>query len=295
MKNFSTSHALFSRNFSLNVDGRIMNLSTPRIMGIINATPDSFYSKSRLPDPSAALETARTMIHEGAHILDVGAVSSRPGAEEVSEQEELDRLSPVLEAFRKEFPDFPISVDTWRSGVVRNLRKHFGINVINDISAGQRDPEMFAAVAELGIPYIMMHMQGTPRDMQKAPEYTHVVDDLLQFFAERVHKLRKMGVNDMIIDPGFGFGKTLEQNYHLLRELHAFQMFELPILVGVSRKSMIYNVLNTDPEFALNGTTAAHMAVLIQGANLLRVHDVKAAAEAVKIFHQIVDSPDQGV
>jgi dihydropteroate synthase len=295
MKNFSTSHALFSRNFSLNVDGRIMDLSTPRIMGIINATPDSFYSKSRLPDPESALETARTMIHEGAHILDVGAVSSRPGAEEVSEQEELERLSPVLEALRKEFPEFPISVDTWRSAVVRKLREHFAINVINDISAGQRDPEMFAAVAELGIPYIMMHMQGTPRDMQEAPEYANVVDDLLQFFAERVHKLRKMGVNDMIIDPGFGFGKTLEQNYHLLRELHAFQMFELPLLVGVSRKSMIYNVLSTDPEFALNGTTAAHMAALIQGANLLRVHDVKAAAETVKIFQQIVDGPERGV
>jgi len=295
MKNFSTSHTLFSRNFSLNLDGRIMDLSNPRIMGIINATPDSFYSQSRLPDPESALETARTMIHEGAHILDVGAVSSRPGAEEVSEQEELERLTPVLEALRKEFPDFPISVDTWRSGVVRKLRERFGINVINDISAGQRDPEMFAVVAELGIPYIMMHMQGTPRDMQEAPAYAHVVDDLLQFFAERVHKLRKMGVNDIIIDPGFGFGKTLEQNYHLLRELNAFQMFELPLLVGVSRKSMIYKILDTDPEFALNGTTAAHMAVLIQGANLLRVHDVRAAAETVKIFQQIVNSPDRRV
>jgi len=295
MKNFSTSHALFSRNFSLNLDGRILDLSVPRIMGIINVTPDSFYSKSRLPDPESARETARSMIHEGAHILDVGAVSSRPGAEEVSEQEELERLSPVVEALRKEFPDFPLSLDTWRSGVVRKLRDHFGINIINDISAGQRDPDMFAAVADLGIPYIMMHMQGTPRDMQDAPEYKHVVDDLLQFFAERVHKLRKMGINDMIIDPGFGFGKTLEQNYHLLRELNAFQVLELPLLVGVSRKSMIYKVLNTDPELALNGTTAAHMAVLIQGANLLRVHDVKAAAETVKIFQQIVDSPDRGV
>lgn len=295
MKNFSTSHALFSRNFSLNLDGRIMDLSAPRIMGVINSTPDSFYSPSRIPDPESALETARTMIQEGAHMLDVGAVSSRPGAEEVSEQEELERLYPVLEAFRKEFPDFPISVDTCRSGVVRKLRERFAINVVNDISAGQADPEMFAAVAELGIPYIIMHMQGTPRNMQEAPEYAHVVDDLLQFFAERVLKLRKMGVNDIIIDPGFGFGKTLEQNYQLLRELHAFQMFELPLLVGVSRKSMIYNVLNTDPEFALNGTTAAHMALLIQGANLLRVHDVKAAVETVKIFQQIVDGPDRGV
>jgi len=272
-----------------------MDLSTPHIMGIINVTPDSFYSESRLPDPVKALETARVMIHDGAHILDVGAVSSRPGAEEVSEQEELDRLSPVLEALRNEFPEFPVSVDTWRSGVSRKLREGFGINIINDISAGQMDPEMFATVAELGIPYIMMHMQGTPANMQESPEYDNVVDDLLQFFAERVHKLRKLGVNDIIIDPGFGFGKTLEQNYLLVREMHAFQMFELPLLVGLSRKSMIYKALDTDPDHALTGTTAAHMAILIQGANLLRVHDVKAAAETVKIFQQIVDGPTRGV
>ena len=295
MKNFSTSHALFSRNLSLNLDGRIMDLSTPHIMGIINTTPDSFYSGSRLPDPAAAVETAREMIRDGAHLLDLGAVSSRPGAEEVSEEEELERLSPVLEALRNEFPDLPLSVDTWRSGVCRKVRENYGINLINDISAGQLDPEMFATVAELGIPYIMMHMQGTPDSMQESPEYEHVVDELLQFFSERVHKLRKLGVNDIIIDPGFGFGKTLEQNYHLVRELHAFQMFELPLMVGLSRKSMIYKALDSDPEHALTGTTAAHMAVLIQGANLLRVHDVKAAAETVKIFQQIVDSPARSV
>lgn len=279
----------------MNLDGRIMDLSTPRIMGILNATPDSFYSQSRIADPAAAVETARGMIQDGAHILDVGAVSSRPGAEEVPEQEELDRLSPVLEALRNEFPDFPLSVDSWRSGVVRKLRERFRINLINDISAGQMDPEMFATVADLGIPYIMMHMQGTPQHMQESPEYKQVVDDLLQFFAERVYALRKLGVIDIILDPGFGFGKTLDQNYMLVRELHAFQMFELPILVGISRKSMIYKVLDSEPEFALTGTTAAHMAALIQGANLLRVHDVKAAAETVKIFQQIVDSPARGV
>jgi dihydropteroate synthase len=295
MKNFSTSHTLFSRNLSLNLDGRIMDLTTPHIMGIINATPDSFYSGSRLPDPASAIETAREMIKDGAQLLDVGAVSSRPGAEEVSEEEELERLSPVLEAMRNEFPDLPLSVDTWRSGVCRKVRDNYGINMINDISAGQLDPEMFATVAELGIPYIMMHMQGTPDNMQESPEYEHVVDELLQFFSERVYKLRKLGVNDIIIDPGFGFGKTLDQNYHLVRELHAFQMFELPLMVGLSRKSMIYKALDSDPEHALTGTTAAHMAVLIQGANLLRVHDVKAAAETVKIFQQIVDSPARSV
>lgn len=272
-----------------------MDLSTPRIMGIINTTPDSFYDGSRLPDPGQALERARQMIHDGAHILDVGAVSSRPGAEEISEQEEMDRLWPVLEALRKDFPDFPISVDTWRSGVVRRTRENFGINLINDITAGLRDEEMFKTVSELGLPYIMMHMQGSPEDMQESPEYTHVVDDLLQFFSERVYKLRKLGLNDIIIDPGFGFGKTLEQNYVLLKELHSFQMFELPLMVGISRKSMIYKVLETDPEHALAGTTAAHMAALIQGAGLLRVHDVKEAADTVKIFNQIVNSPGRSV
>lgn len=295
MNNFSTSPTLFSRNLSLNLDGRIMDLSTPHIMGIINVTPDSFYNGSRLSDPASAVEKAREMIHEGAHILDVGAVSSRPGAEEVSEQEELERLAPVLEALRNEFPDLPLSVDTWRSGVSRKVRENYGINMINDISAGHWDPDMFSTIAMLGIPYIMMHMQGRPDSMQEAPEYEHVVDDLLQFFSERVHKLRKLGVNDIVIDPGFGFGKTLEQNYHLVRELHAFQMFELPLMAGISRKSMIYKALDSDPEQALTGTTAAHMAVLIQGANLLRVHDVKAAAETVKIFQQIVDRPSHSV
>ena len=295
MKNFSTSHTLFSRNLSLNLDGRIMDLSTPHIMGILNTTPDSFYKGSRLPDPAAAVEAVREMIKDGAHLVDVGAVSSRPGADEVSEEEELERLSPVLEALRNEFPDLTLSVDTCRSGVCRKVRENFGVNLINDISAGQFDPEMFTTVAELGIPYIMMHMQGTPDTMQENPEYENVVDELLQYFSERVFKLRKLGVNDIIIDPGFGFGKTLEQNYYLVRELHAFQMFELPLMAGLSRKSMIYKALDSDPEHALTGTTAAHMAVLIQGANLLRVHDVKAAAETVKIFQQIVNSPARSV
>ncbi len=295
MKNFSTSPALFSRNLSLNLDGRILELSTPHIMGILNVTPDSFFHESRISDPKHAVEIARQMIMDGAHILDVGAVSSRPGAEEISEEDELARLSPILEALRKEFSDFPLSVDTWRSGVCRRVRENFGVNLVNDISAGQLDPDMFGTIAKLGIPYIMMHMQGTPVEMQESPSYEHVVDDLLQFFSERVYKLRKLGVNDIIIDPGFGFGKNLEQNYLLVRELHAFQMFELPLMAGISRKSMIYKVLDTDPDHALTGTTAAHMAVLIQGANLLRVHDVKAASETVKIFSQIVNSPARSV
>ena len=287
MKNFSTSGPLFSKNLSLNLDGKIMNLSTPRVMGIINATPDSFYGGSRVSEPALALEKAREMINQGADILDVGAVSSRPGSQEISETEELERLSPVLEAIREDFPDFPVSVDTWRAGVARTVRERFGIQLINDISAGSFDPDMFPTMAKLEIPYIIMHMQGSPANMQDDPAYENLVDDLLQFFAERVYKLRKLGLNDIVIDPGFGFGKTLEQNYKLLGQLDSFRILELPLMAGISRKSMIYKLLESEPDDALNGTTAAHMALLLKGANLLRVHDVQAAVETVKIFQQI--------
>ena len=295
MKNFSTSGALFSRNFSLNLNGRILDLTTPRVMGIINATPDSFYQGSRLPEPVQALQKAREMIAEGADILDIGAVSTRPGAEEISEEEELNRLSPVLETIRNEIPECIISVDTWRSGIARLVHERFGVDLINDISAGQLDPAMFSTVAEKGLSYVIMHMQGTPETMQESTHYKNVVDDLLQFFGERVHKLRKLGVNDIVVDPGFGFGKNLDQNYTLLMELDAFQMLELPLMVGISRKSMIYKALESDPDEALNGTTAAHMAALLKGASLLRVHDVKAAVETVKIFQQIVNRPDRSI
>jgi len=287
MKNFSTSTPLFSKNLSLNLGGRIMNLSTPRIMGIINVTPDSFYQGSRATNPALAVDKAREMIDQGADILDLGAVSSRPGAEEISEQEELNRLSPVLESLRNSFPDFPVSVDTWRAGVARSVKERFGVHMINDISAGTLDPAMYPTMAQLGIPYIMMHMQGTPASMQDEPAYDNIVDELLQFFAEKVYILRKLGLNDIIIDPGFGFGKTLEQNYKLLREFDSFRMLELPLMAGISRKSMIYKLLESEPDLALNGTTAAHMAALLKGANLLRVHDVAAAKETVTIFQQI--------
>ena len=287
MNNFSTSSPLFSKNLSLNLDGKIMNLSTPRVMGIINATPDSFYGGSRVSEPALALEKAREMINQGADILDVGAVSSRPGSQEISETEELERLSPVLEAIREDFPDFPVSVDTWRAGVARTVRERFGIQLINDISAGSFDPDMFPTMAKLEIPYIIMHMQGSPANMQDDPAYENLVDELLQFFAERVYKLRKLGLNDIVIDPGFGFGKTLEQNYKLLGQLDSFRILELPLMAGISRKSMIYKLLDSEPDDALNGTTAAHMALLLKGARLLRVHDVQAAVETVKIFQQI--------
>ncbi|MCK4749510.1 MAG: dihydropteroate synthase [Bacteroidales bacterium] len=295
MKNFSTTGALFSRNLSLNLRGRILDLSSPVVMGIINATPDSFYSESRITDPDHAVEVAGEMLEHGAGILDVGAVSSRPGAEYISEEEELGRLTPVVEALRNRLTDCIISLDTWRAGVAKRMVERFGIDMVNDISAGQQDPDMFGTMAELGIPYLIMHMQGTPEHMQDAPVYDHVVDDLLQFFGERIYKLRKLGINDIAVDPGFGFGKTLKQNYNLLLELDAFHMLELPLMVGISRKSMIYKALDTDQEHALNGTTAAHMAALMKGANILRVHDVKAASETVKIFQQIVNSRVRGV
>ena len=295
MNNLSTRFTLFSREFSLNLNGRRIPLDKPLIMGIINATPDSFYHKSRLPEPGSALEMAKEMLHQGADVLDIGAVSSRPGAEEISELEEINRLTPVVETIRKELPDCPLSIDTWRSGVVRMMHHQFRVDMVNDISAGQRDPAIFNAVAELGLPYVMMHMKGTPSVMQEDPRYDDVVDDILQFFGERLHNLRKMGIKDIIVDPGFGFGKTLEQNYQLLHDLDSFQILELPLMVGVSRKSMIYKSLDCTPEEALNATTAVHMAALMKGANLLRVHDVHAAAETVKIFQQIVNSHNRSV
>ena len=295
MKNLSTTFPLFSREFSLNLNGRRVTFNEPLVMGIINVTPDSFYRGSRFPEPGEAVKVAKEMLDQGARMLDVGAVSSRPGAEEITEEEEISRLAPLIGILRKEIPECVISVDTWRSGVVRKMHQQFRIDLVNDISAGLRDPDIFSTVADLGLPYIMMHMRGTPTTMQDDPRYHHVVDDLLQFFGERIYLLRKMGVNDIVVDPGFGFGKTLEQNYRLLLELDSFRVLELPIMVGISRKSMIYKLLNCEPEDALNGTTAAHMAALLKGANLLRVHDVKAAVETVKIFQQVVDSRTHSV
>ncbi len=295
MNNFSTSGTLFSRNISLNLGGRYLDLATPKVMGIINTTPDSFYPESRLSDPLQAVHAAREMIRQGAQILDIGAASSRPGAGEISEEQEVNRLSPVLEAIRKNLPDCNLSVDTRRSGVAKVVHERFGIQMINDISAGQFDPGMFSTVAELGLAYVMMHMQGNPDNMQAEPHYVNVVNEVMRFFGERLYTLRKLGVNDIVIDPGFGFGKTLDHNYTLLTELDSFKILELPVMVGISRKSMIYNTLDTNSRKALNGTTAAHMAALMKGASLLRVHDVQAAMETVKIFQRIGNLHSEGV
>jgi len=272
--------------FMLNVQGTIHTISTPWVMGIINCTPDSFYAESRTGTAEAAAAQGRKMLEEGARILDLGAYSSRPGADHVTEDEEWARLEAVLpsvQAVIAEFPGTFISIDTFRSGVAQKALDA-GAHMINDISGGTLDPKMHEVVAAHRCPYIMMHMQGTPQDMQNNPTYNHVTQDIVKFFSEQLPKLHAMGIHDTIVDVGFGFGKTLEHNYQLLRELHAFQLLGRPILTGISRKSMIYNALNSDAEHSLNGTTALHMAALLGGSQILRVHDVEEAIETITLF-----------
>jgi len=262
-------------------------------MGIINITDDSFYEGSRYNDPQSIVRGARKMVNEGVDIIDAGAFSSRPGATPISEEEEFDRLHMALYALRNEFPELVISVDTYRASIAETMVKEYKVDIINDISGGEMDPEMIKTIGKLKVPYIIMHMKGTPENMQKEPEYDNIVDEILRFFGSKVSTLVKEGVNDIIVDPGFGFGKTLEHNYTLLNHLDSFRMLELPIMVGISRKSMIYKILDVHPEESLNGTTAVHMAALLKGANILRVHDVKPAKETVKIFDEIVKGGKQ--
>jgi dihydropteroate synthase len=252
-------------------------------MGIVNATPDSFFSGSRVEVEHQVLALAEKHIQEGAHILDIGGMSSRPGAAFVSAQEEADRVLPAIEAIRRQYPDVVISIDTWRSEIAREAVRQ-GAGIVNDISAGALDQELFATVAELQVPYILMHMQGTPQTMQADPRYQNVTLDVLDFFIEKLRMLRLLGVKDIWLDPGFGFGKTMAQNYQLLRELNHFQMLGCPIVAGVSRKGMIYKALGVIAEDALNGTTAAHLLALERGARVLRVHDVRAAWECVEVW-----------
>ena len=260
-----------------------MDLSQPRLMGILNVTPDSFYAGSRTMSEADIEGRARQLVAEGADFIDVGAYSSRPGADEVSAEEEMSRLRRALTVVTRAVPDVPLSVDTFRADVARMCVEEYGVSIVNDISGGAMDSDMFSTVADLHVPYVLMHMQGTPRDMQVRPHYDDVVVDVMTYFAHRVDSLRQLGVCDIILDPGFGFGKTLEHNYRLLSGLHEFRVFGLPLLIGVSRKSMIYNLLQNTPEQALNGTTVVNTIGLLQGADILRVHDVRAAVEAVKV------------
>lgn len=267
----------------INANGTLLDLSTPCVMGILNVTPDSFYAGSRMRTEEEMARRVEQIVSEGAGIIDIGAYSSRPNADNVSPQEEMERLRAGLTVLRKIAPDAVVSVDTFRADVARMCVEEYGVAIINDIAAGEMDKEMFRTVADLNVPYIMMHMQGTPQDMQRHPHYDNLLKEVFQYFARKVQQLRDLGVKDIILDPGFGFGKTLEHNYELLAHLEEFRIFELPLLVGVSRKSMIYRLLGTTPQESLNGTTVLDTICLLKGADILRVHDVKEAVETVRI------------
>lgn len=272
----------------INIKGKLCDLSHPVVMGILNITPDSFFDGGKYFSESDKIKARIDQIlAEGGKIIDIGAYSSRPGADDVSEDEEYRRLTRAFDVIAANYSDLTISVDTFRSGIARKAVLEFGADIINDISAGEIDKNMFTTVAELNVPYILMHMQGRPADMQDSPTYADVVEDIVLYLSRKVMELRQLGVKDIIIDPGFGFGKTLEQNYALLNRLEAFDVFELPLLVGISRKSMIYKLLNKTPQESLNGTTVLNTLALTKGASILRVHDVKEAVECVTIFEAL--------
>jgi dihydropteroate synthase len=273
---------LFSTNKTLNVQGKLIDLSVPKVMGIVNVTPDSFYEGSRFADPLAILKQVEKMATEGADFIDVGGYSSRPGATDISEEEELQRVLPVVQSIRKEFPDLIVSIDTFRAEVAKQAMM-LGAGMINDISAGELDSKMFETVAALNVPYIAMHMRGTPQTMTQHSTYENLVKDVTDYFHKKMDQLLRLKVKDIIIDPGFGFAKTVNHNFELLNHLDYLQILGKPILVGLSRKSMIWRTLNTTPEQALNGTTALHTIALLKGASILRVHDVKEAVEAVRL------------
>lgn len=273
---------------TINCKGTLVDFSTPKVMGILNITPDSFYDGGKYKNDRDFLNQTERMLNEGATFIDVGAYSSRPGAQHISEQEELQRIVPVVELLVKNFPHIFISVDTFRNAIAKETIQA-GAAIINDISGGTMDSNMFETVAQLQVPYILMHMQGTPQNMQKNPTYTNITTELISFFAEQIYTLRQLQVKDVVIDVGFGFGKTIKHNYQLLKELEYFKNLQAPILAGVSRKSMLYKPLNSSAKEALNATTSANTIALLNGANILRVHDVKEAVEAVKIVQQVMN------
>lgn len=270
-------------SYTINCKGKLVDLSTPQVMGVLNVTPDSFYAGSRMQTAEEIASRARQILDEGGSIIDVGAYSSRPNAEHISAEVEKQRLRNGLEIIRRNHPDAVISVDTFRADIAEWCVEEYGVDIINDIAAGQMDERMFTTVARLGVPYIMMHMQGTPQSMQQHPHYENLEREVFLYFAERIQQLRDLGARDLILDPGFGFGKTLEHNYELMERMDDFKIFDLPVLVGISRKSMIYKLLGCTPQEALNGTTVLNTVALMKGANILRVHDVAQAVEAVRI------------
>ena len=272
--------------YTINVSGRLIDLAEPHIMGILNITPDSFYSDSRkLTEESIRLQV-RKIVDEGGQMIDLGAYSSRPGADEVSVSEEMERLKKGMKVLREEAPGIPVSIDTFRADVAKMCVEELGADIINDISGGELDSKMFSTVARLGVPYVLMHMKGTPQNMQQEAHYENLMKEIMLYFAEKVQRLRDLGQKDIILDPGYGFAKTIDHNYELLQHQEMLKIFELPILVGLSRKSMVYNLLESSPQQALNGTSALHTLALLRGANILRVHDVKACAEVIKIVQK---------
>lgn len=266
----------------LNISGKLMPLDTPLIMGILNVTEDSFFDGGKYTEEAKIVARAEQIIREGGDIIDIGAVSTRPGAQDLPEQEEIARIQRAVSAVRAALPDAVVSVDTWRASVAR-AAVQCGADIINDVSGGTFDPDMIPTIGQLQVPYILMHTPEKPDTMQQHTDYEDILAEMIQFFGQQIEKLHEVHVHDIILDPGFGFGKTLEQNYFVLKNMDAFQVFDLPILIGISRKSMIYKLLGTIPDHALNGTTVVNTLALMKGAHILRVHDVKEAVEAVKI------------
>lgn len=278
------------RSRYININGRLLDLETPRVMGVINITPDSFYRGSSFTTDDEIIGVAARMLKDGADILDVGGYSSRPGAVDIPADEEKKRVLGAIKLIRREFPHSVISVDTFRSEIAFEAVTECGAHIINDISGGEADIDMFKVVQKLNVPYILMHMQGNPGNMQKNPVYDDVISDILKWFGRRIFRLQSMGVKDIIIDPGFGFGKTIDQNFEMLTRLRDFSVTGLPLLVGVSRKSMIWKTLKITPEECLNGTSVLNAAALMNGADILRVHDVKEAVHTVMLIGKIKEA-----
>lgn len=272
--------------YTINVSGRLIDLAEPHIMGILNITPDSFYSDSRKQTEESIRLQVRKIVDEGGQMIDLGAYSSRPGANDVPVQEEMERLRRGMKVLREEAPDMPVSIDTFRADVAKMCVEELGAGIINDISGGELDNNMFPTIAKLGVPYVLMHMKGTPQNMQQEAHYEDLMKEIMLYFAEKVQRLRDLGQKDIILDPGYGFAKTINHNYELLQHQEMLKIFELPILVGLSRKSMVYKLLEATPDQALNGTSVLHTLALQKGANILRVHDVKACAEVIKIVQK---------
>lgn len=277
----------FIKKKTITYNGQLIDLDKPLVMGILNVTPDSFYDGGQYSTITDAVAHVGEMLENGADIIDVGACSTRPGADLLTAEQEIKRLSPTIRQIRRNYPEVILSLDTFRAEVAEYIVGEFGDFIINDISGGTMDAKMYETVAKINVPYILMHLQGTPQTMQKNPQYNNVTKEVIQQLSKGVDQLHELGVNDVIIDPGFGFGKTLDHNYELFNHLDAFRFFELPLMVGVSRKSMIFKLLDKTPDESLNGTTVLNTLALQAGTNILRVHDVNAASEAVRIFQKL--------